>query len=206
MHKLVTAGYACSVAAIGQVCAKHNIKWAYETTDTAFIVDARNNLVEKFLANPERTHLLMMDSDSQLSFQAVEKIVTCGYDFASLPFCMRVIDLEKLRTGVPLASALNWCVDLAPGEQKMENGWFQARRTGFGCVLLARRVLEAFPGGWFDRMMENDILLSEDMSFCERVKDVAQPMLCVDQTTYHNGTFSFGARLLDDTRYFARVG
>lgn len=234
MHKLVTSGYAGTIAAVGQVCAKHKIHWAYETADTMFIVDARNKLVEKFLSNPDRTHLLFVDSDSELGFTAVEKIITCGHAFASLPFCMRQIDLRAMYEYKDqptfenvLATALTWCVDLASNDQQVVDGWVQARRTGFGCVLLERRVLEGptyvtsvdIVAGkastvqtgkmtnWFDRMKDPNPphdFLSEDMAFCERVKHIATPMLCVDQVTHHNGTFSFGARLLDDQRYFMK--
>ncbi|MDE2098019.1 MAG: hypothetical protein KGL39_12270 [Patescibacteria group bacterium] len=221
MHKLVTAGYAKTIAAIGLVCKKHDIAYSMEMVDTAFIVDARNKLVELFLAKPERTHLLMIDSDSELGFEACEKLITCGYPFASLPFPMRQIDLLNLFVmGIQntehfmarsrysfdnaLAASLTWCVDLGDKEVSVENGWVKARRTGFGCVLLERGLLEAFPSSWFDRVYEGGTWLSEDMSFCERVKNFARPMLCIDQLTLHNGTFSFGARLIDDQRYFRR--
>lgn len=217
MHKLVSAGYAKTIAAIGMVCAKHSIPFAIVMSDTSFIVDARNSLVVEFLKNPDRTHLLMIDSDSELGFAAVEKLLTCDFPFASIPFCTRQIDLEALWLGgaeeVPfqsaLAGAFKWCLDLADNNQQVQDGWIKARRTGFGCVLLQRSVLEGVAGqyGWFDRMVDPNPpgdLLSEDMSFCERVRDIATPMLCVDQVALHNGTFSFGARLLDDQRFFKR--
>lgn len=224
MHKLVSAGYAKTVAAIGMVCAKHNIPWSMEQVDTAFIVDARNKLVEQFLSRPERTHLLMVDSDSELGFAAVEKIITCGFPFASLPFCMRQIDLQRfydivhaddgfgfVNSADATAGSLTWCVDLADNNQPVVDGWVKARRTGFGCVLLAREVLERdwAKGIWFNRTHDvnsnGQVLLSEDMSFCQRFEGIAQPMLCVDQLTLHNGTFSFGAKLIDDQRYFKQL-
>lgn len=214
MHKLVSAGYAKTVAAIGMVCARHEISFKqYVQVDSKFIVDARNELVQKFLDAPHYTHLLMIDDDSELGSAPVEKLLTCGFPFASIPFCQREIDLNALgawaQQGLPfesaLAGSLKWCLDLADNNQPVVDGWVKARRTGFGCVLLERRVLEAFPGGWFDRMIDptppHDNL-SEDMAFCERVKDIATPMLCIDQLTLHNGTFSFGARLIDDRRLF----
>lgn len=215
MHQLVSAGFSHTVAALGWVCAKHNIKWGYETADTQHVIDARNSLVKQFLSTAA-THILFCDSDSQVGPTAIEKVITSGFPFASLPFCIKRIDLKALGAYAQqqvtyeqaIASSLKWCLDLLPGETEIHNGWIKAKRTGFGFVLLERRMLDWTPDGWFDRLYEQDgaTFASEDMAFCERVKHIATPMLCVDQVTHHNGTFSFGARLLDDQRYFMKRG
>lgn len=210
MHRQVSAGYSGTVAAIGMVAKRLNIEWRLEQVDTSFIVDARNALTRSFLAQKAATHMLMIDSDSEVPPAAVERLLRSGFEFAALPFPTRRIDLSAFYSvatlGMPLASALaaslEWCIK--PVEPVVPvDGWIRAERTGFGCVLLARRVIEAMgDDGWFNPLVENGTQLSEDMSFCVRAKPHAELMILADQVVWHNGTFSYGARLIDDPRLF----
>lgn len=214
MYSQVNVGYAETLVAIGRVCQVRGINFFKIGVDTSDIVTARNMMVMQFLKHSDRTHLLMIDSDSEAGLKAIDKLLASPHLFSALPFCKREIDLLALWAAgahptmlfeKSLASSLKWCLELEDGLQSVENGFMQVRRTGFGCVLLTRELLERMGEAWFDRLEIGGELLSEDTSFCERARHVAKPMILVDEPTYHCGSFRFGAKFIDDPRYFAPV-
>ena len=212
MYSQVNVGYAETLVAIARVCQVRGINLFKIGVDSSDIVTARNMMVMKFLAYSDRTHLLMIDSDSEVGLAAMDKLLASKHLFTALPFCKRQIDLERfylhrslLTTPEATAAALDWCLELEDGRHDVVDGFMPVRRTGFGCVLLAREVLERIGEAWFDRLEIDGELLSEDTSFCERARTIARPMLIVDQPVYHCGTFRYGAKFLDDPRYFAQA-
>jgi hypothetical protein len=211
MYSQVNVGYAETLVSIARVAQVRGINLFKIGVDSSDIVTARNMLVMQFLKYSDRTHLLMVDSDSEVGLKAMDKLLASKHLFTALPFCKRDINLKELQFRLKsnhslegsLASSLTWCLDLEDGMQEVVDGFMPVRRTGFGCVLLTRELLERMGEAWFDRIEVNGEVLSEDTSFCERARSIAKPFVIVDQAVYHCGTFRYGARFLDDPRYFS---
>lgn len=213
MYLQCAAGFAETLVEVGRVCAARGINFYQIGVDSCDVVTARNLLVMKFLGLSDRTHLLFIDFDSKAKLRAIDRLLASEHQFSALPFCKRQINLEefanRIRTGhsyeQALACSFTWCLDFEDGTRPVVDGWMQVRRTGFGCVLLTRELLERMGEAWFNKLTINREELSEDTSFCERARSIAKPHVLVEEPTWHCGSFHFGTRFLDDPRYFGRT-
>lgn len=121
-------------------------------------VDAvRNHIVESFMAQPEWKWLCMIDSDMTPPPHAVAELLGVDVDIVAAkcfqrypPFFLTAALLEGgdrvTRTGCTLVEAV---------------------RTGFGCILIRRRVLERMSPPWFQNTIPG---MGEDFAWCERAR------------------------------------
>ncbi|OYX35085.1 MAG: hypothetical protein B7Y99_04315 [Caulobacterales bacterium 32-69-10] len=182
---------------------------------------ARNRLAAQFLAVPEATHLLFIDSDIQFEPQTVDALLAADKPVVGCPYPKRYIDLDRLIEAARrltdraqiVASALDFVV--VPGAEgaEVENGLCKVAGLGMGLCLIRREVFArlaatgamgrdddtpAVPGpvlGYFDQVER----LSEDLSFCHRWRTLCggEVWALIDHEVGHIGTMNFKARLLD---------
>lgn len=165
---------------------------------SADIVRVRNRFVQHFLKKTEATHLFFVDSDVSFDPVTFVHMLLTGYDFVAAPYARRsTIDLEKVRqTRLPLPPetyAYEWAYRIPPGAKINEKACVEIEGIGLGCALISRQLLEkldeACPryidtmggmggeevstAGMFNMICDGRALLSEDYSFCERVRHMA---------------------------------
>lgn len=182
---------------------RHNIPFSVDTmVNESLVTRARNNLVAKFLANPSATHLMFVDADiawepeDLLRMVLHNKGVVCGaYPMKTEPIKYVLNVLKGAKHAHPL---------------------YEVSTSGTGFMLIKREIIEglitAMPelkyrdslnlGAQFEPHMyalfdtvidENGHYLSEDWTFCKRVREVLGKPIWVDSEVKldHIGTRRF---------------
>jgi hypothetical protein len=182
---------------------KYGINFSVDTmVNESLIPRGRNNLVAKFLANEKATHLMWVDADikwdpeSVLRMALYEAGVVCG--------------LYPMK-GIPIRYVLN----SLPGGRRI-GPLLEVSTAGTGFMLIKREVIEKLiekmpetkykdslnlgaqyePHMYalFDTMIdENGHYLSEDWTFCKRVREKLSMPVWVDTEIKldHCGTYAF---------------
>lgn len=182
---------------------KHNIPFSVDTmVNESLVSRARNNLVAKFLANPNATHLMFVDADiawepeSVLRLVLHDKGVICGaYPMKAEPV-KYVLNIHK--------------------NARHHDPLYEVSTSGTGFMLIKREIIEEliakmpelkyrdslnlgkqyepFMYALFDTMIdENGHYLSEDWTFCKRVREVIGKPIWIDKGIKldHLGTHRF---------------
>jgi len=199
----IMEGCFSSYLRYSMMAMKHNIPFSVDTmVNESLVCRARNNLVAKFLANPDATHLMFVDADIAWDPEHVlrlvlhDKGVVCGaYPMKSEPARYVLNILKDAQHHDPL---------------------YEVSTSGTGFMLIKREVIEqliaAMPElkyrdslklgeqyephmyALFDTMIdEHDHYLSEDWTFCKRVREVLKKPIWVDTGIKldHLGTHRF---------------
>lgn len=135
----------------------------------------RNIIVSRFLLRTDADWLLMVDSDTTIPVDAIEKMlslrksVVCGVQplilGASSSLVANVMPYPSADNPDPhWPNWLEWNADAKP---------HRIRWCGFGCVLMHRAVFGSFDWPWFhedhgDRFGRNNV--TEDVYFCRKAK------------------------------------
>jgi len=159
--------------------------------------------------------------DATMISRMTEAIKPLGFRWVSLDLEGYV----KLRNdGFPddqaRALATNFNVRLTPGQMTVRNGFCPVEGVGFGCVLTRRDLLQrmaesgvakSVPTGKLAKLglgptmidffgeirREDGSYLSEDYSFCQRVRDMGETVWgLADEKLGHVGNFEYGASFL----------
>ena len=199
----IMEGCFSSYLRYSMLAMKHDIPFSVDTmVNESLVCRARNNLVAKFLANPDATHLMFIDADiawdpeSVLRLVLHDKGVVCGaYPMKSEPIRYVLNTLENAQHHDPL---------------------YEVSTSGTGFMLIKREIIEALAAAMpqlkykdslnlgeryephmyalFDTIIdENGHYLSEDWTFCKRVREVLNKPIWVDTGIKldHLGTHRF---------------
>lgn len=182
---------------------KHGINFSVDTmVNESLVTRGRNNLVAKFLANKAATHLMWVDADIKWDPEAVLRMAL--YDAGV------VCGLYPMK-GIPIRYVLN----ALPGGRRV-GALMEVSTSGTGFMLIKREVIEkliaAMPEtkykdslnlgeqyephmyALFDTMIdENGHYLSEDWTFCKRVREKLNIPIWVDTDIKldHMGAYNF---------------
>lgn len=209
-----------------------SVEFQYEVVDVqqwqADIVRARNRYVHHFLTRSNATHLLFLDSDIEFAPQCVRGMLHADRPFVAAPYPRRDhIDFLRVRQhadeDVPSeALAYRYSARIAGELNPDEAGCCAVEGLPLGCALISRELLEnmsAKADSYLDTTLAGDSyqcpnlfgliasekgLLSEDYSFCSRVRTYGEsvwmylgegsPVTHHGTWAYHGAVESFGLR------------
>lgn len=182
---------------------KYGINFSVDTmVNESLIPRGRNNLVAKFLANKHATHLMWIDADIRWDAEAVLRMVLYNAGVVCGLYPMK---------GIPIRYVLN----TLPGGRRI-GPLLEVSTSGTGFMLIQRNIIEklieAMPEtkykdslnlgeqyephmyALFDTMIdEHGHYLSEDWTFCKRVREKLSTPIWVDTEIKldHCGTYNF---------------
>lgn len=188
---------------------KYGINFSLDTmVNESLIPRARNNLVSKFMANKQATHLMFIDADIRWDPEAVLRMVL--YDVGV------VCGLYPMK-GIPIRYVLN----TLPGGKRI-GPLLEVSTSGTGFMMVKREVIqdlmdampekkykdslnlgpnfEPYMYALFDTMVdENGYYLSEDWTFCKLVREKLNVPIWVDTEVKldHAGTYVFQGNTAD---------
>src|SRR5580658_754855 len=163
------------------------------TTEMDFapdVVRARNRVTARILAeHPGMTHVLWLDSDMWADDpRIVQEMAVTGHDLIAAPYTNK-------------RAPMRWIHQTLDAPQPEQEGILEVKYVGFGFTMTSRRCLERVSetnrryrdwpnplkvpnifGQLYDRVTdspdpEDEVLLSEDYSFCKRWRDLGGKVL-----------------------------
>lgn len=182
---------------------KYGIQFSVDTmVNESLIPRGRNNLVAKFMANPKATHLMWVDADIRWDPESVLRMVL--YEAGV------VCGLYPMK-GIPIRYVLN-----AQPQGRRIGPLMEVSTSGTGFMLIKREVIEKlmevlpetkykdslnlgsqfepYMYALFDTMIDqNGNYLSEDWTFCKRVREKLNMPIWVDTEIKldHMGAYNF---------------
>jgi hypothetical protein len=199
----ILEGCFSSYIRFSMLAMRHNIPFSVDTmVNESLVPRARNNLVAKFLANKDATHLMFVDADIAWEPESVlrmilhDKGVVCGaYPMKSEPIKYVLNVLKGAQHSHPL---------------------YEVSTAGTGFMLIKREIIEALVAAMpetkyrdslslgerfephmyalFDTIIdEHGYYLSEDWTFCKRVREKINKPIWIDSEVKldHLGTHRF---------------
>lgn len=186
----INEGTFSSYLRFAMLATKYGIPFSVDTLINESLVSrARNSLVAKFLSNPNATHLMFVDADIHFHPEAILKLVlhnklmVCGaYPMKSIPSRYVLNTVKDAVHQPPL---------------------YEVSSSGTGFMLIKRELIEEmiekmpqlkykdsvglgeqyepFMYALFDTMIdEHQHYLSEDWTFCKRVREICHKRIWVD--------------------------
>jgi hypothetical protein len=189
------------------------------------IARSRNILATRFLEADGPTHLLFIDSDIAFEPGAVAALIAAQRPVVGAVYPKRQIDLDRLIAAARrlsdrdqiVASAMDYVVLPDGDHAEVVDGLVRAAGLGMGLCLIERGVFTSLLAtgrikqgpkaaatqgqvpGFFDPIELPGEILSEDLSFCRRWRELCggEVWAMVDQPIAHIGTMAFRACMLD---------
>ncbi len=129
----------------------------------------RNIIVRRFLES-KNEYLLMIDEDNPPLKNPLE-LIDLGKDVVSYPTLMFKGDVGKLAFNVFKEVKVNGKKDWQTMVYDGKNKLFEADRTGSGCILIKRKVLETIKAPFNTKKAKDGVRMAgEDMEFSRKVK------------------------------------
>jgi hypothetical protein len=129
------------------------LKYSVCTISDSLINRARNNLVAKFMGNPDFTHMVFIDVDLQFDKEAILKLLWHEKDVMTASYPIKEINWDKVKEGASkdleakdlMEYATRYVVHMnKPGETQLnvENGAIECYEAGTGFMLIKRQVFD----------------------------------------------------------------
>jgi hypothetical protein len=129
------------------------LKYSVCTISDSLINRARNNLVAKFMANPDFTHFVFIDVDLQFDKEAILKLLWHDKDVITGSYPIKEINWDKVKTAAQenvdsqllMENGTRYVVHLTkPGETQLniDNGAIECYEAGTGFMVIKREVFE----------------------------------------------------------------
>jgi len=219
----LTTNYTGSLLALW---SEFNGQLDWKSTSGTLIAWARNTLASLVLQG-DHTHLLFIDSDIDFPPRLIRRMVEFDAPVVSAICPHRVLDVPRFHAlsratedpGVAWARSLSFVMELETPHVERD-GFYRAKRTGTGLMLIKREVFETLrqthadlyrpaAGSYYEFQGLQNVLqcfdpiydgkgvaMGEDVSFCRRWQDTGGEVWVVfDETVGHVGPFMFRAAL-----------
>lgn len=136
------------------------LTFSISTMGDSLISRSRNQLVAKFLSNPQATHLIFIDADIGFRFEDVlkmlwhdKKVITAAYPIKQILWDQVVENVKKdIHPEKLLENSVRFVVNAASNENeqiKIENGLMRIYDAGTGFMIIKREVflelIEQYP-------------------------------------------------------------
>jgi len=199
----ISEGTFASFIRFTMLAMRYNIQFSLDTmVNESLIPRGRNNLIAKAMANPAATHIMFIDADIRFEPESILRMLLADAGVICGLYPMK---------GIPIKYVLN----IVPNARQIGD-LFEVSTSGTGFMLINRKIIqdlfdklpelkykdslnlgeqyEKHMYALFDTMIdENGHYLSEDWTFCKRVREVLRIPIWVDKTVKldHLGAYNF---------------
>jgi len=141
----------------------------YPTYKVSPVDNARNEIVETLLSEPDFTHLLFIDADTVPPMDALDKLLAHNADIVS--GITPIIELDRDRKNDSNGFYKKWnCVNENDQFVEPNTGVFPIKGAGGSLILIKREVFEKMgKGDWYRFVYKDDtgkaVSVSEDIHF-----------------------------------------
>ena len=187
----------------------------------------RSVMASVVLNDPGYSHLLFIDADMEFPPSAVtrmlgagEPVIGCAYPYRTVPYYAAPGTAETVKEAIEIN--VPFAVRFPPDVRNVsiDKGFADVASVGTGLMLIARGALETLAGsgriaryrvgfpyaqyykhshyhGFFDHLIEDDMALGEDYSFCRRWQQAGGSIRAlVDVEIVHHGHVAIPGRYI----------
>lgn len=130
-----------------------NMNFAISTVSDSLVTRARDNLVAKFMSNPDFTHIMFIDADIGFDYEDIVRMLWHDKDIITGSYPIKKINWNKVekmvKDGIPteqlMTKSLRYVVNPiqgTKGEVEVDNGALKIHDAGTGFMLIKREVIE----------------------------------------------------------------
>lgn len=201
---MVTENTFMSFIKFSNAARQLGLDWSIETTTNESLVSrARNTMVANFLAQPEKTHLMFIDSDIGWEPWHLLVLANRQVDVISGLYSLKTLPVR-------------WVVNVLENAEQGPDGLVEVGRAGSGFMLIKRDVftkLDQHPEvkpyandigldpavdkhlrTYFDTSVRNNRYYSEDWTFCENWRQLGGKVWVDTRVLLtHKGSFNYSA-------------
>lgn len=151
--QLLTEPFYMSCIKMAMQFKEINLKFAISTLSDSLISRARNQLVAKFMSNPEFTHLLFIDADIGFNPEDILKMLWYDKEIMTGAYPIKDINWDRVsalaKSGEPtntlMSKSLRYVVNATKdrsGNVRVDKGALEIYDAGTGFMLIKREVFE----------------------------------------------------------------
>jgi hypothetical protein len=149
VHSDVSIHYFKACLEFQKECFIRKIPVMFQVMKSSLVTQGRQLCVSGFLGT-DCTHILFIDSDIVFNFKMFERMLNYDKDICMVPYPVKTIDFQKIKTKIKNGSELDPMVlgnqyTLSVENQrnvKVENGFIEVERGPAGCMLIKRQVFD----------------------------------------------------------------
>jgi hypothetical protein len=144
----ITQAYHTSMMELASEAAARGIGFsAIYSAGDSLITRARNRLANRFLEQPDRSHLLFIDADIGFSPDQVFRLLASGHNVVGGVYPLKNIFWDRIASGdltpaVRQARSLEYVVGAGDAPREDGHGFLAVDYVGTGFLLIARETLE----------------------------------------------------------------
>jgi len=144
-----------------------SMKFAVSTVSDSLVTRARDNLIAKFMSNPDFTHIMFIDADIGFDYEDIVRMLWHNKDVITGSYPIKTINWNKIEKlvsdGIPskdlMAKSLRYVVNPVKsrgGEVEVENGALKIYDAGTGFMLIKREVIEKMIDAYPEMKFKDD--------------------------------------------------
>jgi len=149
VHSDVSIHYYKASLEFQKECFVRKIPVMFQVMKSSLVTQGRQLCVSGFMGT-KCTHLLFIDSDISFNYKMVERMLNYDKDICLVPYPIKGIDFEKIKTRIKQGSTLDpkvlgnqYTLSVPdPNNVKVENGFIEVERGPAGCMLIKRSVID----------------------------------------------------------------
>lgn len=149
VHSDVSIHYYKSSLEFQKECFVRKIPVMFQVMKSSLVTQGRQLCVSGFMGT-KSTHLLFIDSDISFNYRMIERMLNYDKDICLVPYPIKGIDFEKIKTRIKQDSTLDpkvlgnqYTLSVPnPNNVKVENGFIEVERGPAGCMLIKRSVID----------------------------------------------------------------
>jgi hypothetical protein len=194
----LSSGYVMALLALQRMLIRSRIGNDVCLHSDSLITRARNRISERFLLQPEYTHLLFIDADISFDPETVLRYLEFDKDIVAGIYPIKKLNLHELRRlpvdddSVAEAATYEYSSAIDMNSADIQDGFAKVEYAASGFMLIRRQVLESmathYPElkyqddctgdgisvchGFFNTIIHEGCFLPEDYSFCKRWRDM----------------------------------
>jgi hypothetical protein len=169
----LTGSYVDSVLRLQKACLEEgSLEFnVLEPRGDSLVTRSRQNIVARFMEDPNSTHLLFADSDIGFEPEQVFRLVRFDVDMAAAVYPLKRFDFTRIKPFDPAAgtpsrsSFLTYDVELEESfRNTARNGFAKALQVGAGFMLIKREVFAAMFGHYPELKYSGAALMNDPLA------------------------------------------
>ena len=149
VHSDVSIHYFKACLEFQKECFVRKIPVMFQVMKSSLVTQGRQLCVSGFMES-NCSHMLFIDSDISFNFKMVERMINYDKDICLVPYPIKGLDFEKIKSRIKEGSTLDprvlgnqYTMSVPdPSNVRVDNGFIEVERGPAGCMLIKKETIE----------------------------------------------------------------